>query len=492
MPDADVPATASTAPDPPDPAGLAPEPTPEPDPTLEPDPEPEPPPTHRLRAADPADQRRRDVAPAGQVLAVMVATLFLAAGLNSDAMLRSAEASPLGPGRDLAVGFWRPVHAVSSRIGLTGPRDGLDALRHLGGDNPDPDDSDDDGTELVAGLPSAPAGPTADQGLAPTATPSTAAATATGGVPAGAGGGPGTGLLGLDPTGLGGAGSGGGGGPLAGDDPQGPPAPGAATPSATSPTGTGPSNTGPTDTGPTGQPSVPGTQGVTSAGSGQKSPTADLLRRPTPADPLRVLLVGDSTMDAVGAAVLRELEPTGVTQATVDYKVSSGLARPDFFDWPAHLRAVRAASPVELVVIMMGANDAQPFMIDGRAEDFGTERWLAAYRERVASLLRELTANGGGVLWIGQPVMRKERFDADMREIDRIYAEEVANVPRARYLDSRPLLTDAKGAYATHLVDTAGDRQRVRQDDGIHLTEAGAERLAPAVVDAINALTPLY
>ena len=181
-----------------------------------------------------------------------------------------------------------------------------------------------------------------------------------------------------------------------------------------------------------------------------------------------------------------------MTRAAVDYKVSSGLARPDFFDWPAHLREARTATRFELVVIMMGANDAQPFMIDGHAENFGTERWLTTYRQRVAALLQQLTADGGGVLWIGQPVMRKETFDADMQQIDRIYAEEVAKVPRARYLDSRAILADGKGAYATHLVDAAGNRQRVRQDDGIHLTEAGAERLAPAVVDAINTLAPLY
>lgn len=458
MTDADDPAAASPAdPHRPGPAGAGREPA-APS-ALQPGPEPESP--RRLRAADPADQRRRDVAPAGQVLAVMVATLLLAAGLNSDAMLRSAEASPLGPGRDLAVGFWRPVHQVSSRIGLTGPRDGLDALRRLGGGD---DPGDDGGTELVAGLPSTPAGPTADQGGSPTTLVPDAG-------PASTGADTGAGLLGLDPAGLGGAGR--ASGPLAGDEPQGPPAPATAT-SATTP-----------------RPG-PGTAGVTGDSLGPSNPPDGMLRRPTPTDPLRILLVGDSTMDAVGAAVLRELEPTGVTRATVDYKVSSGLARPDFFDWPAHLRQVRAASNVELVVIMMGANDAQPFMIDGRAENFGTERWLTTYRERVASLLLELTADGGGVLWISQPVMRKERFDADMRQIDQIYAEEVAKAPRARYLDTHPLLADEKGAYATHLVDAAGDRQRVRQDDGIHLTEAGAERLAPAVVDAINTMAPLY
>ncbi|MDH4076530.1 MAG: DUF459 domain-containing protein, partial [Acidimicrobiia bacterium] len=383
----------------------------------------------------------------------------------------SAETRPLGPGRDLAVGFWRPVQQVSSRIGLTGPRDGLDALRRLGGgDGNDPGD-DGESTELVAGLAPAPApaGPTSEGGGAATTSPPPAA----GGRFPDAAGEAGTGLLGLDPAVLGGTDGRPATGPLAGVEPQGPPNP----VTTVAPLPTGPATGSDTGASPT---------------PGNPSPPADMLRRPTPADPLRILLVGDSTMDAVGAAVLRELEPTGVTRAAVDYKVSSGLARPDFFDWPAHLREGRAASQVELVVIMMGANDAQPFMIDGRAEDFGTKRWLATYRERVASLLRELTADGGGVLWIGQPVMRKERFDADMRQIDRIYAEEVAKVPRARYLDSRPLLSDERGAYATHLVDAAGDRQRVRQDDGIHLTEAGAERLAPAVVDAINTMAPLY
>lgn len=478
MTDADDPAAASTSTSPdtpdPDPRVDGDRPDDEDEPELEPQPEP----PHRLRAADPADQRRRDVAPAGQVLAVMVATLLLAAGLNSDAMLRAAEASPLGPGRDVAVGFWRPVYEVSHRIGLTGPRDGLDALRQLGGGGDDPtgDGGDGDETELVAGLPSEPAGPTADR-------PGTKPSTAAGPVPGQGERSAGTGLLGLDPAGLGGgptaeAGAGRT-GPLVGDEPQGPSTPG--------PTGTSTATTTPA----TAQSPAGATEGATSTPV-SPTPPDGMLRRPTPADPLRILLVGDSTMDAVGAAVLRELEPTGVTRASVDYKVSSGLARPDFFDWPAHLREARAASKVELVVIMMGANDAQPFMIDGHAENFGTERWLATYRERVASLLRELTADGGGVLWIGQPVMRKEGFDADMQQIDRIYAEEVAKVPTARYLDSRPILADAKGAYATHLVDSAGDRQRVRQDDGIHLTEAGAERLAPAVVDAINTLAPLY
>ena len=43
----------------------------------------------------------------------------------------------------------------------------------------------------------------------------------------------------------------------------------------------------------------------------------------------------------------------------VDYKVSSGLARPDFFDWPAHLRRQLPAVDPDIVVVTFGGNDAQ-------------------------------------------------------------------------------------------------------------------------------------
>ena len=61
---------------------------------------------------------------------------------------------------------------------------------------------------------------------------------------------------------------------------------------------------------------------------------------PTPsgATPANVLVVGDSDAAAFAPFLKDQLDATGVAATTVDYKVSSGLARPDFFDWPAHLR----------------------------------------------------------------------------------------------------------------------------------------------------------
>ena len=43
----------------------------------------------------------------------------------------------------------------------------------------------------------------------------------------------------------------------------------------------------------------------------------------------------------------------------LDYVVSSGLARPDFHDWPAHLRDTLRTSDPDIVIVTFGGNDAQ-------------------------------------------------------------------------------------------------------------------------------------
>src|SRR5918995_721120 len=59
---------------------------------------------------------------------------------------------------------------------------------------------------------------------------------------------------------------------------------------------------------------------------------------PSEDNPAEVLIVGDSDAGTFFPYLQRLLDETGVVDAEVDYVVSSGLARPDFHDWPQHLR----------------------------------------------------------------------------------------------------------------------------------------------------------
>lgn len=406
----------------------------------------------RLRAADPKNKTRTDTMPAGRVFVVMLSVLMAAALVNAETMLHRAETSPIGRTRDLKLAFWRPVDAVASRAGLTAPRQGLEALRDGGGTKSEPAELAVD-TELAAegetDLDPGPLGPTkpppkgrlGHEPLAPTTGPDSSSPTT----------GPSTGL---GPT---------------------PPA----SPSPLDPTL-------PPDV--TVAPDPPATEQDSGASPAAGGLSVD--RAPSAEDPLRILLVGDSTMDAVGNSMLRHLADTGVTTATLDFRISTGLARPDFFDWPSNLRTLTASTDAEIIIIMLGANDAQPFLIDNEPEAYGTERWFATYRSRVAGLLDEATADGRSVIWISQPIMRSGDYDARIQRLNQIYAEELARYPNATLIDSRPIMS-TDGTYSPYLIDGNGDRQLVRQADGVHLTSAGGDRLSPAVIDQIDRITPV-
>ena len=55
----------------------------------------------------------------------------------------------------------------------------------------------------------------------------------------------------------------------------------------------------------------------------------------------------------------RLLDETGLVDVELDYVVSSGLARPDFHDWPAHLADTLDTSDPDIVIVTFGGNDAQ-------------------------------------------------------------------------------------------------------------------------------------
>jgi D-alanyl-lipoteichoic acid acyltransferase DltB (MBOAT superfamily) len=85
-------------------------------------------------------------------------------------------------------------------------------------------------------------------------------------------------------------------------------------------------------------------------------------------------------------------------------------------------------------------------------------------------------------LWIGMPIMRSQAFSKTVRSLNAIYREACARNENATYLDGYTLFADSQGGYAPYLEDSFGKRRLVREGDGIHLTQAGGDRAAEAVV----------
>jgi hypothetical protein len=216
------------------------------------------------------------------------------------------------------------------------------------------------------------------------------------------------------------------------------------------------------------------------------APTLPPLPYPTAANPLRVLVVGDSIGEDFGQSLVTKLSATGVVQATLDGKINTGLARPDYFDWPGELQTDVSRFHPDVVVAMMGANDNQSFLVGDRAVQFGTPEWVSVYTQRVATMMNEVAAQGGRMLWVGMPVMPSSGFSDQMQLLNGIVQGQTLMHTGVSYVDSWHLLVNSTGGYSAYLPDASGGQQQVREPDGVHLARPGSDRLADWAISSIQ------
>jgi lysophospholipase L1-like esterase len=209
--------------------------------------------------------------------------------------------------------------------------------------------------------------------------------------------------------------------------------------------------------------------------------------RPSRARPLRVLFAGDSMSYDPSHAFASLADPGGRVTTLIESRPSTGLVRPDFYDWPRALRDFLDADRPDVVILMLGANDAQPMLLDGAIHRPGDPVWLREYRRRVRSVVRLATEEGRSLLWVGMPPMRDAGFSAVMAAMDRIAEEETRSQPDATYVDPRRSLASSEGGYVAALADGVG----LRAPDGVHLSAAGGARLAQQVWRVLETLVPL-
>jgi uncharacterized protein len=202
--------------------------------------------------------------------------------------------------------------------------------------------------------------------------------------------------------------------------------------------------------------------------------------------PLRVLIIGDSVGTDLGQyALVDDLGSTNVVSAVLDGVISTGLTRPDYFNWPAEMGVDLRRYHPELVIICIGANDAQNDIVNGQVLVYGTQAWDNMYSSRVGAFISEATSTGAHVLWVGMPPMASSQLNAQMQHIDYLYRTQVSRHVGATYLSSVPALGGPGGSYAAFkTVD--GSSEEIRTDDGIHLQPAGAQLLAEAVITEMD------
>jgi hypothetical protein len=229
-----------------------------------------------------------------------------------------------------------------------------------------------------------------------------------------------------------------------------------------------------------------------STGSGTTVPTTTTTlpdgKHPTSADPLRVLIVGDSLGIDMGGPLQYDLAGTGVVNAALDARESTGLTRPDYFNWPAELSTdLKTASP-EVVVIMIGANDAQDFL--GPPDvPYTSPQWNPMYAQRVSQFMQEAESGGAQVIWVGMPPMQNPGLSAQMADVDTIdQTQAAAQKPPVVYISTDKSLGTAQGGYTAFITNAAGQVVNVRTPDGTHLTPGGGQVVAQQVINELVTL----
>ncbi|HVT41444.1 MAG TPA: DUF459 domain-containing protein, partial [Acidimicrobiales bacterium] len=228
----------------------------------------------------------------------------------------------------------------------------------------------------------------------------------------------------------------------------------------------------------------------TKGGTASTTPTtaAPNPKDPTAANPLRVLIIGDSIGLDLGGPLQSALAQTGVVNAALDARESTGLTRPDYFNWPSELTTDIARVDPQVVVIMMGANDAQDFL--GPPDvPYTSSQWNTLYSQRVAQFMQIAQSKGAAVVWVGMPPMQNPGLNAQMSDLNAVVQQQAAAAhPPVTYLSTDRSLGTAQNGYTAFITNAAGQVVNVRTPDGTHLTPGGGQVVAEQVINELQTL----
>ena len=197
------------------------------------------------------------------------------------------------------------------------------------------------------------------------------------------------------------------------------------------------------------------------------------LRQPTPDNPLRVALFGDSYMYDAAPGIEAALEATGLVQVEDRSVLGFGLAKDD---WAEHINDAIDDGP-ELVVTMWARFDV------GLVEERGAAEFAARLQEATSMLL----SGGAQVVVVGlaPSELGFGQHEAVSRGINDVFAGLPAVFPgRVTYLDPDPLV--APDGVPRLTIPVPGGELRVRKIDLGHYCPDGAARFGQAMVEIVG------
>ncbi|MCC6620761.1 MAG: DUF459 domain-containing protein [Deltaproteobacteria bacterium] len=203
--------------------------------------------------------------------------------------------------------------------------------------------------------------------------------------------------------------------------------------------------------------------------------------------------IGGSTMGSLLGPMLKTVyEEHGIGFRRWG-KASTGLARPDFHDWPGEAPGIMEKHDPDIVIVSLGTNDYQPIWVSKSEWIMQDDpAWQTAYGDRVDELLEALTKDDDErlVIWSGPYAFKGENAEKRAPVVNRIMKERVEAFAkkgkRVVFHDAFTITSDDAGRPASEAVVPGKGKKpvKIRQKDGVHLTaDAVRGLLAEPIVD---------
>ena len=214
------------------------------------------------------------------------------------------------------------------------------------------------------------------------------------------------------------------------------------------------------------------------------------VRVPTAADPLRVVIAGDSTAKSLGDTLIAETTEMPELTLSNEGKVSTGLARSDYFNWGARMQEIVTQDDPEVVVFMVGANDGQSILEgDGTVvAQFGSPEWTEEYRRRVAGIMDLAKGGARRLVWVGEPNVGTGNVQKAVQLGNQLAEEEAAKRPWVTYFDLAGLVAGPDGGFSEYITLSDGSTARCFAGDGVHLSVKCLDRVMEELVPTLTGL----
>ena len=201
-------------------------------------------------------------------------------------------------------------------------------------------------------------------------------------------------------------------------------------------------------------------------------------------DRRRVAVFGDSLSDGLCEALNARKRSTSVSFVRLG-KISSGLVKPGFYDWPAAAARI-GQDGYDAAVCLMGLNDLQGMADGGRHLAPDTDAWAEAYGRRVDEVSHGIQAAGTRLAWVGLPPVRDAAFNRTVQTINEVLADRVP-ADGGMFVDIWDESGSPPGHFSAYLPNGRGGQYGARQEDGMHFTGEGYQMVARTVLDAMEA-----